>query len=81
MNREWMPESPCKTCTNSGSGQDTKFCNNFCKIITPYLSAISAQKKLLKHLIQRKVILFHQERFIEVVELESMLKELEEQNG
>ena len=73
---DWKPVNPCDTCTNVGELQDKNYCKNHCSLIIPYTAAINYQRKLLEYLIAS----YTKNSFVfavEVMELESMLKELE----
>lgn len=72
---EWMPENPCTPeCFSywKGKCKDGGRCDSF----TAYMKLVEAQKKLLEY---EKAVVIHQGRSLSYKQIESMLKQLEEQ--
>jgi hypothetical protein len=81
MNKEWMPENPCLTCTNTGDLQDKNYCKNHCSLIVPYTSAINYQRKLLEHLLNPDTGWTEVANYFYSISSVNILKDLEANNG
>lgn len=72
---EWMPENPCTPkclCYLVEGCKDGSHCESH----NDYLKLVEAQKKLLEY---EKAVVIHQGRSLSYKQIESMLKQLEEQ--